>query len=107
MTEPPSTSELSRRIDELTRLVRDLPTEKTLVALLAARDAEIAALRDDVRDLTKALAEERAARVSGDKEIVSESASAKRWAVGVAISGAVAVIGFVGFLMQIAGGGAA
>lgn len=114
MTEP-TPNELSRRLDDLRDELRTgmkglnerldrMPTSELMTAYLAKTDTEITSLRDDVIELTKALSRERSERESGDKDIVAEAATAKRWAVGVAISGAVAVIGFVGFLLQVAGG---
>lgn len=101
MAEEPTTGELARRIDEQSRRMdagfrdvnarlSDLPTEKTLLALLAARDAEMKAMRDDIDEL----------KVEG-KESRRRADEAKRFGWQIAIAGGTFMLGVIVFLFQV------
>lgn len=110
MTEP-SGGELSRRIDQLERRLETgfmgldarldtLVTEKTILAYLAARDAEMAAMREDIADLKK---DDNNIR----REVLvvrQEAQAAKRfaWQIGIPLSALMlTVLGVVYNLAQV------
>lgn len=114
----PTPGELQRRLDELGRRMdggfRDvnvqlsaLPTEKTILALLAARDAEMRALADDVRDNAAAIAAERADRKAADSAIESRADSARRLTWTIAGILAPLMLGVIVFVFQLSSGGSA
>lgn len=76
--------------------LQDLPTEKTLLALLAARDAEMKAMREDIDD------------IKGDvKESRRRADDAKKFGWQIAIAGGTLLLGVIVFLFQVQSGGAA
>lgn len=60
-----------------------------------------------LKALTDGLAEERIAREKGDKSIVSEATMAKRWAIGIGVTGIGALVTLFFFFNGLAGGGVA
>ena len=126
MTEPPTPSELDRRLTELAQDQRNgfsalnqrldgFPTEKTIVALFAARDNQINALQQQVtgfaseldqerRDREAADDKERRDRENGDKAIQLEATGARRWAINTLIGGLVGAAAILGFFIRVMGG---
>lgn len=124
--EEPRPAELSRRIDAIGKRLDDgfrdmsarfneVPTEKTLLAYLAARDAEQRAMRDDIKDLatslTKETAErrgaiehERTARETQAKEDRDRAERTRQFFLGFAVTCGVAVTGLAAFIINLAGG---
>lgn len=105
----PSGGELSRRIDQLERRVESgfnnldnrldtLVTEKTILAYLAARDAEVTGLREDVAELKQVDIDLRM-EVSG---VRAEVQSAKRFAWQVGVPVAALMLGIIGFVLSVA-----
>lgn len=125
MTEPPRNDVLAERIDNLASRIGSmesrmdgLATEKTLIALIEGRDrvynAQLKALQDDVSDLGKALASERAERVAaieveaqarktGAKEAEDRARFAKTTALS-AVGLMIAVLGAIVLLINNMGG---
>jgi len=115
MTEPPTPSELDRRLNELAKDQRtgfsDLnkrldgfPTEKTIVALFAARDNQINALQQQVTGFATELDQERRDRETGDKEIERRATQARQWAINTLIGGLVGAAAILGFFIRVMGG---
>lgn len=126
MTEPPTPSELDRRVSELVRDQRagfsDLnkrldafPTEQTIIALFEVRDGQIKTLQERGVELSREVDElrrtfvrdlnqERRDRENADKENERKALEARRWATTTMIAGAVAVASLLGFFIRVMGG---
>lgn len=125
MTEEPRPAELSRRIDDLSVRVAEgfrevgmrldrMPTNDILLAYLATRDQEMKTNGEDIKDLAASLANERTERVQADahekaerekadQRIVDSAATAKRWAVGVALTAGGTLLGVLTFVLDFGG----
>lgn len=114
MTEPPSTSELDRRLGRLESQLTDglaqlnqrldsFPTEQTIIALFQVRDTQITAQAKAIAELTKELGQERRDREAGDKEIEARADAAKRWAVTTMIGGVATLAAVLGVLLNLMG----
>jgi hypothetical protein len=105
----PSNGELSRRMDSLAKDMREglseiradlrdrfdkVPTNEIILAWLAARDAEVQNLRDDVGELKVEI-----------KTVKSEASAAKRFAWQIAIAGGGLLLAVVTFLGDLLPGG--
>lgn len=112
--EEPRPAELARRIDALDARVAEgfrdfgirldrMPTNDVLLAYLATRDQEMKTNGEDIKDLTKGLADERSERMQADQRIIDQAAAAKRWIVTAGISGAVLFLGILGFVLDFGG----
>lgn len=115
MTEPPTPSELDRRVSDMAREQRDafaalnarldkFPTEQTILAYFATRDQQIGALERRLTQADKELEQERRDREAGDKEIEKRAADARRWAIGTAVAVAGVVTAILGFVANLIGG---
>lgn len=120
--EEPRPSELSRRMDDFRDEFRTalkgiierldkVPTTDLLTAYLAKTDGEVAALKREIREVkdehAKDEAELRAEIAKSNSELKTEiqasqtrAQEAKRWAVGVAISGGGLLVAVVGVLQR-------
>lgn len=113
--EPPRNDVLAERIDNLASRIGSmetrmdgLATEKTLIALIEGRDrvynAQLKALGDDVTDLSRTLATERAERMAADRENEQRAARSRTialTAIGIVVT---VVLGMSGLLLQIGSG---
>lgn len=77
-----------------------LPNQHTIMALFTVRDTMIQSLDQKVMELDRAREKEREERVEAVAGIEKRATEAKRWAVGVAISGTGAVVTVLGFLLN-------
>lgn len=127
MADEPTHWELSRRLDAQEKRLEqglsaiasrldELPSEKTLLALLATRDAHMQALADDVRAVEKAvaaearardiaIAKEEAARKSENEATERRATNARNFAIGAIGLTISALLGVLGFINQIGGAG--
>lgn len=114
MTEAPTPSELSRRLDrqetqlsegfaQLNLRLDSFPTEATIVALFQVRDTQIASLQAQLIEAGKDLDEERRARENGDKDIEIKADQARRWTIGAIIAGVASSVALLGFLLDLSG----
>lgn len=127
MADEPTHWELSRRLDaqekrleqglaSIASRLDELPSEKTLLALLATRDAHMQALADDVRAVEKAVAaearareaavlKEEVARKSENEATERRATAARNFAIGAIGLTVSALLGVLGFINQIGGAG--
>lgn len=100
-------SGLSGRFDSIERRIDNLATKDELVSLIANQNtltnSQLADLREDVKNLTGALAAERAERQQGDKDNEERANRSKAYAlsaIGLVIS---VVLGLIALINQIGG----
>ena len=116
MTEPPTPSELDRRLTGMAEEQRlafaalnarldKFPTEQTILAYFATRDHQIGAQERRLAQLDKELEQERRDREAGDKDIEKRAAEARRWAIGAVVGFAGLVTAILGFVANLLGGG--
>ncbi|TSD68143.1 hypothetical protein [Aeromicrobium piscarium] len=118
MTEPPSTSEVSRRLDRIEQLLKDLPNQAMVSEMLRSRDTLLTTVTDDLRDLTKALAEERVERMQADREerqsrheafaaLERKAQVSRQIAIGAIGLGVTILLGVLGLVVPVISGGGA
>jgi hypothetical protein len=122
----PRPAELSRRVDDLRDEMRTsfqnigvrldrMPTNDILLAYLATRDQEMKTLGEDVKELTAAIAQERAERQaavasertdreSAIKEQAARIENSRRWGIGIALTALGVLVGVVTFIVNVSGG---
>lgn len=118
----PRPVELSRRIDEISarmdagfsalhERLDKMPTSELLMAHLSKSEAEMRALRADIEEAREATSQLRAEMFKGDSELSqrvetvrTETANARRWSIGVAISVGTLVLGALAAVAQAVGG---
>lgn len=110
----PSGGELARRIDQLERRLESgftnldtrldsLVTEKTILAYLATRDAEMKGIKDDIIELKKANLHIK----KSVEDVRDEALAAKRFAWQIGIPLGAFMLGVVGFVYNLAQTGVA
>lgn len=113
MTEPPTPSEMDRRLQRLESQLTDLgaqlnkrldgfPTEQTIIALFAVRDTQITAQAKALADLNKELDQERRDRDEAIQRLETRQADTRRWTFGAVlgvVSITVALLGFAANLL--------
>lgn len=114
MTEPPTPSELDRRLERLENQQRDgfaainarldgFPTEQTIIALFAARDTQINTLQERVLEVAKELDQERRDRERAIKSVEDRADAAKRASTITLISGAASLAAVLGLILNLMG----
>lgn len=112
MTEPPTSSELDRRMeriekeqragfDALNKRLDAFPTEQTILALFAVRDSQITTIQERLTEVAKELDDERRDRERADKEIETRADGAKRWAVTTMVGGVATLAAVLGVLLNL------
>lgn len=116
MADEPTHWELSRRLDAQDKRLEqglaaiasrldELPSEKTLLALLATERAHTQAIADDVKDLRQDLAKEEAARVSAFAALEARAVAARNFAIGSIGLTVTVLFGVIGFVNRLGGAG--
>lgn len=123
MTEPPTPSELDRRLGRLESQLTDglaqlnkrldsFPTEQTIIALFQVRDTQITAQAKAIAELTKELdqerrdreradAQEKQEREAADKRVEDRVDSTRRANTVTVISGSAALAAVLGLLITL------
>lgn len=95
------------RLDSIERRVESLATKEELIQLLANRDilanTQISDLREDIKNLTAALAAERAERMSADKDNEERANRARTFAISAIGLVVTVVLGLIALINQIGG----
>lgn len=98
---------LNNRFTSLERRIDSLATKDELIQLISSRDvlvnSQLADLREDIKQLTNALATERSERQTGDKD--NEERSNKSRALALSAMGLVisVVLGLIALINQLGG----
>lgn len=110
----PRTDVLAERLDGVRtslsgveRRLDGLATKEELIALMQSRDAlvntQIGNLADDVRELAKALADERTARETAITESKADAKNARNFALSAIGLGVTIVVALIGLIAQVGG----
>lgn len=98
---------LGRRFSGVERRLDGLATKEELIALMQSRDAlvntQITNLSEDIRELAKGLADERAAREKAIESMKADAKSTRTFALGALGLVLSAVVAVVGWVSQIGG----
>lgn len=90
--------EVYRAVMEIRQEQRDM--RRDLIGR-AEYESDQESIERQLTELTKALADERMARESGDQRIITTAEQGKRWAIGIAMTGGVALLTLIGFVLDL------
>jgi len=114
MTEPPTPSELDRRLTGMAEEQRlafaalnarldKFPTEQTILAYFATRDQQIGAQERRIAQLDKELEQERRDRDAAIQRLETRAADTRRWTFGAVLGVVSIVVALLGFAANLLG----